>query len=222
MQLAQGLVAKAFLYTDRFGPALLIAWGSGAIAVIAGISASFVRDITTGPLLVCTADGKGVPMRGTGVPGCPGEGLGEKGVRAGTKKMALLGAVYTVERWVRTPQQVLEALFRDARPSPEPPPSRPKPRFKRVRACLQRDETDSTEPQTRALFSWMALEVAQRDAAGEKSVTLLMDGQESLWKAGWVFLPGEEVTETLDLLHALSYLWEAAHLFHPKASGWRN
>lgn len=44
----------AFLYTDRFGPALLIAWGTGAVAVIAGISASFVWDITTGPLLVCT------------------------------------------------------------------------------------------------------------------------------------------------------------------------
>ena len=44
----------AFLYTDRFLPALVIAWATGAVAVIAGIAASFVWDITTGPLLVCT------------------------------------------------------------------------------------------------------------------------------------------------------------------------
>ena len=44
----------AFLYTDRFLPALLIAWATGAMAVVGGISASFVWDITTGPLLVCT------------------------------------------------------------------------------------------------------------------------------------------------------------------------
>lgn len=44
----------AFLFTNRFGAALLIAWLSGAIAIVSGIAASFVWDITTGPLLVCT------------------------------------------------------------------------------------------------------------------------------------------------------------------------
>jgi zinc/manganese transport system permease protein len=44
----------AFLYTDRFLPALLIAWGTGLIAIFSGITASFVWDVTTGPLLVCT------------------------------------------------------------------------------------------------------------------------------------------------------------------------
>jgi zinc/manganese transport system permease protein len=43
----------AFLYTDRFLPALLIAWASGALAILAGVAASFAWDITTGPLLVC-------------------------------------------------------------------------------------------------------------------------------------------------------------------------
>ena len=35
---------------------------------------------------------------------------------------------------------------------------------------------------------------------------------------GWEFLPDLELIEILDLLHAIAYLWEAAHLFHPKAS----
>jgi zinc/manganese transport system permease protein len=44
----------AFLYTNRFGLALLIAWGAGAVAILSGIGASFYWDLATGPLLVCT------------------------------------------------------------------------------------------------------------------------------------------------------------------------
>jgi zinc/manganese transport system permease protein len=43
----------AFLYTNRFITALLIAWGSGTFAIVAGIGASFAWDLPTGPLLVC-------------------------------------------------------------------------------------------------------------------------------------------------------------------------
>jgi zinc/manganese transport system permease protein len=44
----------AFLYTHRLVPALIIAWISGAIAIIGGVAISFAWDITTGPLLVCS------------------------------------------------------------------------------------------------------------------------------------------------------------------------
>jgi hypothetical protein len=66
----------------------------------------------------------------------------------------------------------------------------------------------------------MAEQVAQRNPNGMSPVVLLMDGQESLWQAGWRYLPETlaEVTEILDLLHALASLWEAAHLFHPNGS----
>ena len=43
----------AFLYTNRFGRALLIAWGAGTVAIVGGIGTSFYFDIATGPLLVC-------------------------------------------------------------------------------------------------------------------------------------------------------------------------
>jgi zinc/manganese transport system permease protein len=43
----------AFLYTHKVLPALLIAWASGAVAIIGGVAVSFAWDITTGPLLVC-------------------------------------------------------------------------------------------------------------------------------------------------------------------------
>jgi hypothetical protein len=66
----------------------------------------------------------------------------------------------------------------------------------------------------------MADQVRQPNASGDKLVVLLMDGQESLWKPGGVYLPEElaEVTEILDLLHALGYLREAAPLIHPNDS----
>ncbi|MBI4520642.1 MAG: metal ABC transporter permease [Gemmatimonadetes bacterium] len=43
----------AFLYTTRFLSALVAAWASGTLAIIAGITVSFLYDVTTGPLLVC-------------------------------------------------------------------------------------------------------------------------------------------------------------------------
>jgi hypothetical protein len=171
-----------------------------------------------GSLLVCTADGKGVPMRrGAKAPKAV-EPPSTAGVRPGTKKMALIGAVYTVDPFVRTPDEVLDALFREAPVGLSA--SRPRPCFKYVRAALERDDRDATEPQTRTIFAWMAAQVRQRNPDGNKPVVLLMDGQDSLWKAGGVYLPDElaEVTEILDLLHALGYLWEAAFLFHPNAS----
>ena len=67
-----------------------------------------------GELLVCTADGKGVPMRGGAKAPKGIEPPATAGRRPGTKKMALIGAVYTVNPCVRTPDEVLDALFEEA------------------------------------------------------------------------------------------------------------
>lgn len=44
--------AIAFLFTSSLRWALLIAWGTGTIAVVGSVAASFALDVTTGPLLV--------------------------------------------------------------------------------------------------------------------------------------------------------------------------
>lgn len=171
-----------------------------------------------GALLVCTADGKGVPMRGAPAAAEP-PAPASPGMRPGTKKMALIGAVYTVDPLIRTPDEVLEALLRESSPG-VPHEARPKPCFKYVRAALERDSADGTAPQTHAIFHWMAQQAMQRNPEGNKPLLVLMDGQESLWKAAWNYLPKEpvEVTEILDLLHAIGYLWEAAHLLYPSSA----
>ena len=42
----------AFFYTRTFRSALLVAWASGTVAVVAGLGLSFALDVTTGPVLV--------------------------------------------------------------------------------------------------------------------------------------------------------------------------
>lgn len=190
-----------------------------------------------GELLVMSADGKGVPMRKSTANPLPQAiaddrkqqpitletGKPKPGITPGTKKMALLGAVYTVDRFIRTPEQVVDALF-DTQAPPSPattnPPKRDEPRFKRVRAALLRDESGTTAPQVKEIFEWMEQEVTQRNPEGKKPTILLMDGQESLWDAGLEYLPEDQfkVTEILDVFHVLTYLWGAAHLFYPNGS----
>jgi len=173
-----------------------------------------------GQVLVCTADAKGVPMRRPAQEARIEGARAGKGMRPGGKKMALLGSVYTVEAHFRTPQEVLEALFRPPGTESRSTPRRPEPCFKRVRAALLRDEAESTQPQLQAIFGWMAQEVTLRNPSGQKPLVLVMDGQESLWNAGCAYLPEDrfEVIEVLDLLHASSYVWQAASLFYPSGS----
>lgn len=42
----------AFWFTRNFGRALIIAWSSGTVAIVAGLGISFSLDVTTGPVLV--------------------------------------------------------------------------------------------------------------------------------------------------------------------------
>jgi hypothetical protein len=174
-----------------------------------------------GELVVSTSDGKGVPIRAA----APAPGMTEPpikaGPKAGRKKIALIGSVYTVDRFIRTPEAVLEALFRPPGPrANEESVARPQPCFKRLRGSLIRDAACTSKPSYQEIFGWMADEVSTRNPEAQKPVILLMDGQQSLWDAGLVHLPEEQfqVTEILDLLHACGYVWEAAHLFHPVGS----
>ncbi len=162
--------------------------------------------LAAGMILVDTLDGKGVCMR-------PSETQGERG----KKKMALLGSVYGIAPYVRTPEQVLAALFADTCPAP-PSGARPKPLTKHVRACLKRDDADTTAPQTAEICAWIAQQNALRDPEQSHPSVLLIDGQTNLWQAMREAVPGEQVTEILDLLHASGYVWEAAKLLHPNDS----
>jgi hypothetical protein len=169
---------------------------------------------TEGPILVTSGDGKGIVMRRAAADPAPAAHR-SKGQKASQKRMATVGTAYTVDRHVRTPEQVVAALFRDG---PEPPP-RPQPVHKRVWASLaQADAHGAVQASLDLVYDWLLNEVAERNRGLAKEMVHLGDGQESLWQARRDHLPARNTTDILDLLHVTPRLWQAAHVFYPEGS----
>ena len=172
-----------------------------------------------GEIMVCSADGKGVVIRGDRPQTKQNRIDPEADNKPEGKKMSLVGAVYSIDRYERTSETVVAALFRDNQKEPgEESSPRPKPQHKRVRASLMRDEADTMQPSIDDIFGWMTQECQRRNPLQEKDTILLMDGQKSLWIAGQQYAGDENITEILDMIHAATYVWDAAHIFYPKNS----
>ena len=163
-----------------------------------------------GAVFVTSADGKGIPMRRTPDDPKPKAHRG-KGDKANKKRMAIVGAVYSVDPHVRTPEQVVDALFRGREPAPQP--QRPEPVGKRVWARLSAAPDGSLAEPIGTVFGWLSAELGRRNVGSKKSVVCVMDGHECLWDGCREHL-GAEVVEVLDLSHVAPRLWQAAHLFH--------
>src|SRR5256886_3587282 len=81
------------------------------------------RSTGTGSILVAAVDGKGIPM--IKPEGGQRAVRLTKGQKANRKKMATVAAVFIRAAWIRTPQQVVESLFRrepTTRAGESPPP----------------------------------------------------------------------------------------------------
>jgi hypothetical protein len=148
-------------------------------------------------------------MRGRGTRTvCGGERPG--GQRANQKRMATVGAVYTVDPYRRTAADVVAALFHD--PDYEPGP-RPEPCHKRVWASLSQE---GAEPRSSidVVADWLWWEFAQRNPGLRRPTVCLCDGQEALWVACAAAAPDPNRVDILDLLHATPRLWQAAKLLY--------
>lgn len=164
-----------------------------------------------GELLVLTADGKGVPMIRENVE--PVVPFAQGGARRGNRQMATVAAVYSVDAFPRTPEDVVAALFREG---PRPRRfDRPKPCHKRMVARLAKIYEDGegtiTVPGSFEALGWAAEEVRKRRQAGQ-TLLRLGDGQEDLWQVGQSCLDEQyvNVIDILDILHVSSYVWSAA------------
>jgi hypothetical protein len=164
-------------------------------------------------VLVCTADGKGIPMVKPVSEKPIERHKPTKGPKPDKKKMAVVGSVYSSAPHRRTPQSVIDSLFREKPPSKDPTP-RVKPMNKRVRASLTRVENGQQINATDELFDWLIMENEQRNPAHRRPVVVIMDGQPSLWTAA-ERLANNRI-EILDLLPATPRIWEAAGLFYEK------
>lgn len=183
-------------------------------------------------VLVVTADGKGVPMRHTleermGLPEpawrrCRRKQQEQKADQRAIKRpfpgrgkvhkqMAFVGAVYTIARWERTAEDIMNDLFRKQSHS-----DRPHPCNKHLRAEMtyyRHGEKSKGQPR---LFVDLARQVQQRDPDCKKPLVCLMDGQRSLWDLQRTWLA--RAVCIVDIFHVMEYLWDAAYCFHPKSS----
>lgn len=152
-------------------------------------------DDEEGELLVVLSDATGVPMHR----------------RGGAMQMAYLGASYTVDRFCRTVDQVLDEVLRK-----EYAKDRPRPQHKRLYGDMTRelpDDPDTEYDGRIGVFTWLAHEVETRSGESSRPVICLMDGEHKLWERKQQLLP-EDVVEVLDLWHVMDRLWDVAAALH--------
>jgi hypothetical protein len=158
-----------------------------------------------GELLVATADHKGVPMVPRDRPTATADEASE---RPGVKRAACAGAVYTIDRFVRTPADVVDEVRRHERAAERPPPQG------KVVWAEMRQEVDGEEVSGReVVVANLCAELDRRDPTQTQTALVLCDGERALWTTFLAMLLRPYVA-ILDLWHALTYLWLAAKVFH--------
>ncbi len=167
-------------------------------------------------IVVLTADGKGVPMRrDLGKDGPAPKGRLKRGEKAGKKREACVGAVYTVDRFERTVQDVVDEVLRKRKQF-----SRPLLEDKRLRAELTEIIDGKEVKGKERIFNWFTEELSVRNPTRSVGVVCVMDGDPNLWRMAKRVLgkAGIAFVCVLDLYHALEYLWKAAYCFHKEGS----
>jgi hypothetical protein len=159
----------------------------------------------SGPLLIASVDGKGVPM----VKYASGERKVRlaRGEKRNKKRMSTVGTVFTQKPNLRTPEAVVESLFAESA-KPHPSKSYHRPEQKRVWASLLLGKD--------AFIAQVQAEMQRRDPKHQKSWVVVTDGERALQRKVAATLPGIELV--LDLLHVLEKLWVVSYVFHPEGS----
>jgi|CXWL01.1.fsa_nt_gi hypothetical protein len=165
----------------------------------------------SGPILVLSADGKGVVMRKEDLRPATRKAAAKrrhkmekrlsKGEKQNAKRMATVAAVYTVQPFARTAADIVGDL---AAVSSTSKPKRPRPEQKRVWASLEK------EPD--AVIGDAFAEGLRRDPAKSKRWVALVDGNKTQIRILRALAKqhGVALTITVDVIHVLEYLWKAA------------
>jgi hypothetical protein len=149
-----------------------------------------------GPILVAQADGAGVRLVGTE----PSKRTGH----ATSKREAIVTTLYTIDRYVRSPAQVAEALLGDGKDVDRSLyVVRPAPIGKETRATLDGKE---------AALERLRARVQTRVGPHIQDCLALTDGSEALQDRTAAAL--SDFILVLDIMHVLGYLWPAAIALH--------
>jgi hypothetical protein len=173
-------------------------------------------EASTGPILVITADGKGVVMHEQDLREQTRKAAQKrkphmetrisKGEKKNAKRMATVAAVYTTDTFQRTPQDLLPG--NNSKPNKE---KSPRPEQKRVWASLEK----SAEQVIESAFS----EASNRDPCKKKHWVALVDGENQQLRIleRMAKKQGVDLTIIVDIIHVIEYLWKAGRVFHPKS-----
>jgi len=164
-----------------------------------------------GPLMIVTADGKGVPMRRPAQDSPRPHHRRTKGEKANKKQMACVGAVYTIEAFVRKADDILDEVVREKKAG-----ERPEPRHKHVWAEMTRQVGEETVNAKSGLFARLKTELMARNKGHDRPVICLMDGERALWEMQREHF--SDAVGILDLFHVLERIWAVAHCFHKEGS----
>ena len=127
--------------------------------------------------------------------------------KPGNKQMAYVGAVYTIDRFPRTADDVLDEIARRERQK-----ERPRPQHKHVWGEMTQLEEGERIDGRSLLFVELAVQCHYRDPEHQKTLICLIDGEEPLWAAQAEWL--ERAVPILDFFHAMEHLWKVVAMFH--------
>lgn len=157
-------------------------------------------------ILVATADGTSVPMHRADRTSDPAP---QAESRKGSSRRAYVGAVYSIEPFVREPRDVLDELLREQAAA-----RRPRPQGKRLWAEMAAAHEGSLASGSNWVFVEMAIDVSTRDPDRQRTLVCLMDGEQKLWDLQREWL-GRSV-EILDFFHALKRVRDVSKVVHRK------
>jgi hypothetical protein len=170
-----------------------------------------IEERTRDPL-VMTFDGKGIVMVPEALRPATKKAASKavrklatrltSGEKRNRKRMAQVAAIYTVPRFVRTPQDVVADL--DGTRAAEERPKRPAVRNKRVWASIARTPE--------AIIEETFEEARARDPRHQRQWAVLIDGNKD--QLAIIRRMAEKhgaACIIVDLIHVLEYLWKAAH-----------
>ena len=164
-------------------------------------------------ILVITADGKGIVMHPNGLREATRRAMEQEtrkqqtrlspGEKSHRKRMATVVSVYEIDRYPRTPEQILD-------PERRPEHKRPQPCHKRTWARVEAD--------LKAMIEQGFQEAIRRDPDQRLHWVVLTDGQEDLLRQVYAAAKRYkvEITVVQDFVHVLEYLWKAGHALHPE------
>ncbi len=131
-----------------------------------------------------------------------------KGEKKQKKKEAMVGVSYTVDRNIRTPEEVAENLVYpddstqvNFEKEEEAPPVRAQ-NIRRM-ASLERSKEDVVHE--------IVKDAERRDPEKQRPWVVVMDGALHLWTLITSVLNGIDYTGVLDIIHVVEYLWDAAN-----------